>query len=74
MLLWKGHIRQLIYQKTKFCVVNLRVVISGNQRIKGFEKKGKQNIGIKNCSATLRIYFFFKYPLGVRPLFIALKF
>ena len=41
MLLGKRHIRQLNYEKTKFCVVNLRVVIFGNQRIKGFRKKGK---------------------------------
>ena len=39
MLPWQQHIRQLNYQKTKVCVVNLLAASFGDQRIKGFREK-----------------------------------
>jgi len=33
---WQRHIRQPSYQKSEVCVVNLRVAIFDDQRIKGF--------------------------------------
>ena len=40
--------RQLNYQKTKVCFVNLLAAIFGDQRIKGLEKKVKET-DIKIC-------------------------
>ena len=44
MLLWQRHIRQLSYQKSNVCVVNLRSAIFGDQRVKGFRGKGDTGI------------------------------
>ena len=43
MLLWQWNIIlcQLNYQKSEVFVVNLRVAIYGNQRIKGLREKGE---------------------------------
>jgi len=38
-MFWQWHIRQPSYQKSEVCVVNLRVAIFGDQRIKGFREK-----------------------------------
>jgi len=40
MLPWQRHIRQLNYQKTKVCVVNLVAANFGHRGIKGFREKG----------------------------------
>ena len=39
MFAWQRYIRQLNYQKSKVCVVNLRSAIFGDQMIKDLEKK-----------------------------------
>ena len=49
MLPWQRQIRQLKYQKTDVCVVNLLSAIFGDQRIKGSREKGEWNTGIKYC-------------------------
>ena len=49
MLPWQRQIRQLNYQKTDVCVVNLLCAIFGEQRIKGFRAKGEWSTGIKYC-------------------------
>jgi len=41
MLPWQRHIRQLNYQKTKVCVVNLLLTIFGDRGIKAFREKGE---------------------------------
>jgi len=41
MFSWQRHIRQLNYQKTEVCVVNLLAAIFGDQRIKAFREKGE---------------------------------
>ena len=41
MLPWQQHIRQLNFQETKVCVVNLLATIFGDQRNKGSREKGK---------------------------------
>ena len=38
---WQRHMRQLSYQKTEVCVVNLLAATFGNQEIKGFGEKGE---------------------------------
>ena len=47
MLPWQRQIRQLNYQKTDLCFVNLLSAILGDQRIKGFREKGEWSTGIK---------------------------
>jgi len=49
ILPWQWHIRQLNYQKTKVCVVNLLAANFGDRGIKGLREKGERNTGIKNC-------------------------
>ena len=49
MLPWQRQIRQLNYQKTDVCVVNLLSTIFGDQRIKGFREKREWSTGIKYC-------------------------
>ena len=39
-------VRQLNYQETDICVVNLLSAIFGDQRIKGSREKGEGNTGI----------------------------
>jgi len=41
MLPWQRYIRQLNYQKTKVCVVNLLAANFGDRGIKGFREKGE---------------------------------
>ena len=43
MLPWQRQIRQLFYQQTDVCVVNLLSAIFGDQRIKGLKEKGERN-------------------------------
>ena len=38
MLPWQRQLRQLNYQKTEVCIVNLLSAIFGDQRIKGFRE------------------------------------
>ena len=54
MLPWQRHIRRLRYQKSEICVVNLRVVIFGDQSIKGLEKKENETQISILCSNCMR--------------------
>ena len=53
MLPWQRQLRQLNYQKTDVCVVNLLSAIFGDQRIKGFREKDEWTTGIKYCVQPL---------------------
>jgi len=55
MLPWQRHKRQPSYQNSVVGVVNLRVAIFGDQRIKGFGEN--KTLATKLCSVTLKPIF-----------------
>ena len=67
MLPWQQHTRQLNYQKTKVCVVNLLVTIFGDRGIKDLEKKVNETQVSKTVLSHLKQLTFIWLPAAKIP-------